>query len=407
MRLSSRKLRALSSPVQPSTYLQDLLKCVRCGSCKVYCPTYEEAETETMAARGRLALLREVLLQKLKPSALLNEKIFSCILCGACSSSCPSNVDIIEQFYRARRMLRQSDKARRYIRTLAKFFAKHPYFSFKTAQILQYIIFPSLEKKGVLPKKFTLPENPLKSGPQVFKGPNPHARVALFTGCATNFLYPHLGVSLINILVKAGYEVILQSGEVCCGAPLRTLGLEEEAIELAKKNVRLFQKLKVEAVISLCPTCVLTIKHHYPKMIGKSIRNIIDVSSFLFDKLDLSNSRLDTKSIASAVYHDPCHLAHGLGIKQEPRELLKKIGVDVKEKKEQSCCGFGGVFSLSFNDLSHNMLKKQVDLASQTDSAAIVTACPGCIFHLSKSGRMPAFHIVELVEEAYCRGDAL
>ena len=60
--------------------------------------------------------------------------------------------------------------------------------------------------------------------------------MAIFTGCSINFLYPHLGVSLINILLKAGYEVVVPSGEVCCGMPLRTLGMEDEAIELAKKT---------------------------------------------------------------------------------------------------------------------------------------------------------------------------
>ena len=68
-------------------YLKDLEKCVRCGSCKAYCPTYDEAETEAMGARGRLILLRELMLQRLKPTPELNDKIFSCILKSARSAA--------------------------------------------------------------------------------------------------------------------------------------------------------------------------------------------------------------------------------------------------------------------------------------------------------------------------------
>ena len=129
--------------------LKDLEKCVRCGSCKAYCPTYDEDNTEAMGARGRLALLRGLLLQELKPTPLLNEKIFSCILCEACSGLCPNGVDITENIYRGRNMLRQGDKRRKYLRLLAKFFISNPDLSYKMLQMFQYVLFPYLIKKGL------------------------------------------------------------------------------------------------------------------------------------------------------------------------------------------------------------------------------------------------------------------
>lgn len=383
-------------------YLKDLLKCVRCGSCKAYCPTYDEDETEAMGARGRLALLRELSLQKLPPTPLLNDRIFSCILCGACSGLCPSNVDITEDIYIGRNILKQSDKKRRYLRLLTKFFTQRPDLSFKLFQMLQYVLFPYFVKKGLIPSKFNLPEAPFKNGNRVYKVPNPRGRVAIFTGCSVNFLYPYLGISLIKILLKAGYEVIVPSGEVCCGVPLRTLGLEDEAAELAKKNMRIFGKLKVEAILSLCPTCVLAIKEQYPKMIGKGIGNAMDISSFFIKRLDLAQPSLFAPKISAVTYHDPCHLLYGLGVKDEPRKLLNKIGSAVLERKEQGCCGFGGLFSLSYRDISNQLLKKSIESHKKTGAKAIVTACPGCMLQLSKKDDMPVFHIVELIEETYC-----
>ncbi len=391
--------------MKTADYLKDLEKCVRCGSCKAYCPTYDEDGTEAMGARGRLALLREVSLQRLKPTPLLNDKIFSCILCGACSGLCPSGVDITEDIYYGRSILKQSDKTRRYLRFLTKFFSKNPNLNFKILQMFQFILLPYFTKKGFLPSNFKLSENTFKNGQQVYKPSKTRGRVAIFTGCSTNFLYPHLGKSLIDVLLEAGYEVIVPNGEVCCGVPLRTLGLEKEALELAKKNMRIFGKLKVEAVLSLCPTCILAIKEQYPKLIGKGIGNAMDISSFLLDKLDLHHLSLITKHPATVTYHDPCHLIYGLGIKNQPRELLEKIGVNVIEKRGEGCCGFGGLFSLSYRDISNSLLQKQTDKYLKTGANVIVTACPGCMMQLSKGVNKPVFHIIELIEEAYCGSD--
>lgn len=386
--------------------LKDLEKCVRCGSCKACCPTYDEDNTEAMGARGRLALLRGLLLKELKPTPLLNEKIFSCILCEACSGLCPNGVDITENIYRGRNMLKQSDKKRRYLRLLAKFFISNPDLSYKMLQMSQYILFPYLMKKGIIPHNFKLSESFFKERTQVYKVPKRRGRVALFTGCVTNFLYPHLGLSLINILLKSGYEVIVPGGEVCCGMPLRALGLEEEARELAKRNMRIFEKLKAEAVLSLCPTCVTMIKNQYPKIINSGISNAMDVSSFLLERLDLAQPSLFTQKYATVTYHDPCHLAYGLGIKDEPRKMLKKIGANIIEKKESGCCGSGGLFSLTNKDISGSLLKKQAESCLKTGAAAVVTACPACMMQLGRAiTEIPVFHIIELIEEAYCDSD--
>lgn len=388
--------------MKDADYLKDLLKCVRCGSCKAYCPTYDDAATESMGARGRLALLRELSLQRLNPTPLLNDKIFSCILCGACTGLCPSGVNITEDIYHGRSILRQSDKRRRYLRVLTRFFIKNPSLSFRLSLMLQYLLFPYLAKQGVIPSKFKMPEHSFKGGEQVYKPLKAIGRVALFAGCSTNFLYPHIGVSLINVLLKAGYEVIVPSGEVCCGVPLRALGLEEDASVLAKRNVRIFNRLKVEAVLSLCPTCILAIKEQYPKLIGDAIKDATDVSSFLLERLEFGNASGNIAH-ASAIYHDPCHLIYGLGIKDQPRELLNKIGVDIVEKEEEGCCGFGGAFSLTHKAISNSLLEKQAENFLKASAGAVVTACPGCMLQLSKViNKVPVFHIIELIEEAYC-----
>lgn len=385
-----------------TAYLEDLSKCVRCGTCKANCPTFEGDPLEPMGARGRLILLQGLLRGEIEPSRLLNERIFSCILCGACSGTCPLGVDIPEAIYRGRALLSAGDKKRRFLRPIAKWSSRRPDLAFRALRLGERLVLPFLAKRGVIPFSPELPEAPLRKTEQVFKAHKKKGRVAVFVGCSINYVFPHMGESLINVLQKIGYEVVLPQGETCCGAPLRSLGLEKEAEELARKNYRVFSRLKVDAILSLCPTCTLSLKTEYPKMIGKGLDRVMDISVFLNDKLGAVD-----KIYRTSYYHDPCHLSYGLGVTQEPREIIRKAGLDLVGANEQGCCGFGGLYCLSFKDISSNLLQKRTEKITGTAADTVVTSCPGCVLQLSRTiTDRPVLHLIELIEEAYCyRGE--
>lgn len=382
-------------------YLSELSKCVRCGSCKALCPTYEEISTEAMGARGRLALLWGLATGRITSSAALNDRIFDCTLCGACSGLCPPGVDIKEIFYHGRKILKKTDKKRRFLRLLTDFCTKRPGLSFKALSMVQHILFPYLYKKRLIPFKLDLPEYYLTESRQVYTVSKKRGRVAVFAGCTVSYLYPQLGEALISVLHRLGYEVILPAGEVCCGAPLRSLGLEEEARRLAKKNLGIFSRLNVEAVLSLCPSCTVALKKEYPKLIGEGIENASDISSFFVDKIDFPGFRHLVSPGKTAIYHDPCHLKYGLGIDKEPREIIKNIGIDLIKTQENRCCGFAGIFCLSNKELSQELLNKCLNNYMTSEAGMIVTSCPGCIIQLSREiSDKPVLHLIEVIEEA-------
>jgi glycolate oxidase iron-sulfur subunit len=326
---------------------------------------------------------------QLKPTPALNDRLFSCTLCGICESSCPTGVNITEAIYYGRNHLRSSDRQRRYLRAVAKFSVKRPLLSFRAVKLLRpFLLY--LHKKGTLPFEIQLPEEPLKNEQWIFKPKKTRGRVALFTGCSVNFLFPRLGELLIKVLLRAGYEVVLPPGEVCCGAPLRTLGLEQETAELARKNIEVFGKLHTEAVLSLCPTCTLTIKKHYPRLIGQGLENTMDISEFLLDKLAVPA----VTHYKNVIYHDPCHLYYGLGIKEQPREILRQLGIKGIEPEEAGCCGFS--LSLSHKEISSGLLK---NLNEYQKADTLVTSCPGCILQLKRQHKN-VMHIIELIAEA-------
>ncbi len=383
---------------EDTKFLEDLAKCVRCGSCKAQCPTYGEDPMEPMGARGRLVLLHGLITGKLVPSKLLNDRVFGCVLCGACSASCPVGVDVAGAIYRGRALLADTDRKRRYLRYISRYAARYPDFAFKMARLSRRFLSPWLVKRGLIPFSPELPEAPFRRAEQVLKAPKRKGRVAVFTGCSVNFIFPQYGESLLNVLRRFGYEVILPKGEVCCGAPLRTLGLEKEAVELAKRNCRVFGRLKVDAVLSLCPTCTAVLKYHYADMTGKGIDDAMDVSVFFRDKIGLADSIRK-----SAYYHDPCHLRYDLGVSREPREIIRKAGLDLVAAGEQGCCGFGGLFCLSCRDISEGLLKRRTAAIAESDPDVVVTSCPGCVLQLGRTiTDRPVLHLIELIEEAYC-----
>jgi glycolate oxidase iron-sulfur subunit len=389
--------------MESARYLSEISKCVRCGVCKAICPTYDEDSTEAMGARGRIALLRALSSGQIAASGVLNDRIFSCTLCGACSGLCPPRVDIKEVFYHGRSLLKKTDKKRRYLRFFTSFCTKRPKLSFKLLSVTQHILFPYLSKKGLLPfqPELPLPERRLEDNMRVFTVSKKKGRVAIFTGCIVNFLYPHLRDALINVLHKLAYEVVLPANEVCCGVPLRTLGLEKEAVELAKKNLAIFGKLNVEAVLSLCPTCTLAIRDDYQKLAGEGIDKAMDISSFLIEKLDPSQFSQPFTDFKSAIYHDPCHLKYGLGVVKEPREIIKNIGLDVLKTEGERCCGFAGIFCFTNKELSQGLLNKCIKDYAGSGADTIITSCPGCMLQIMKDVKnKPVVHLIEVIEAA-------
>jgi glycolate oxidase iron-sulfur subunit len=333
-------------------------------------------------------LLGGLLSGELDPSARLNEMLYSCLLCGMCESGCPVGVRITEAVYQGREWLARTDGRRRLLRAAAGFCLKRPMLSFKAARLAGPLLGPLLK---ALPYHVPRPETPLRQGLEIFKPEEKKkGRVAVFTGCLVNYVMPSLGLSLINVLLSLGFEVVLPAGEVCCGAPLRALGLEDEARELARKNMLAFGRLKADAVLSLCPTCTLTLKGHYPVLIDEGLLNAMDVTEFLPGK-----PYVESPHEERVIYHDPCHLRYGLGIHAEPRKILASLGSGPIEPGEPGCCGFS--VGLTHRELSAAVLEERTRLYK--DARTVVTACPGCIMQLGRA-HPNVRHIIELVEEA-------
>jgi Fe-S oxidoreductase len=90
-------------------------------------------------------------------------------------------------------------------------------------------------------------------------------------------------------------------------------------------------------------------------------------------------------------------------VKKEPREIIKKAGVDLVDLEEAGCCGFGGLFCLSSREISNNLLSERTKKIMDSKADTVITSCPGCMLQLSRTiTDRPVIHLIELIEEAYC-----
>jgi glycolate oxidase iron-sulfur subunit len=381
--------------------------CVRCGSCKALCPTYVEDVTEGMSARGRFVLLEKFQEGELEPSRKLDERVFSCMLCGACNKLCPLGINVTDAIYEGRKSLRDFNKKRRFLGFGIRFGLKRTLNSFRVLKFLEAInevlpVFGIYPFSAIKRMDVTLPVSALRDGMSIFRVSKPKGRIALFAGCSVNFIYPHIGKSLIESLNAMSYDVVLPTGEVCCGAPLMGLGLREDAIEMAERNMNVFKRLNVEAVIGLCPTCVHFIKNEYRRLLGDGVDNAVEVSQFFRNVLSVMGNEFKDASLIThhalrVIYHDPCHSVYSLDVSAEPRQILRSMGFHLMDS-ERGCCGFGGTVRLLYQELSEGILEKRIEEYKRADM--IVTSCPNCILQLrSKIKDRPVKHIAEVINE--------
>ncbi len=387
-------------------YLKELSKCVRCGTCKTLCPTYLTTLNETMGARGRVAMLGELGMKRLAPSQGLAEKIFSCMLCSACKGTCPVGINITEMIYKGRSLLRKSFKRGRLPRTVMKLSMSRLDTFFSVLRGCRKVFYGPLYKAGLSGYLPEITARPFRKSAQVYKNMKKTGRVAIFAGCSVNYIYPDLGHALSDILLSKGYEVVVFKGELCCGAPLRSMGLEQEAKTLAEKNLAHFNKVHAEAIISMCPTCTMVMRQEYPFLAGDHIINIMDLNEFLIKHDIMADLEIEINP-GVITYHDPCHLNFGLGIREEPRHILENIkGIKLVEMKHaDECCGFAGLFSLHFKGISGEIGRKKINNILQTGAETVVTSCPGCMMQLEALKRETGSgfgirHIVEVIDEA-------
>jgi fumarate reductase (CoM/CoB) subunit B len=189
----------------------------------------------------------------------------------------------------------------------------------------------------------------------------------------------------------------------CCSSPLFRGGLINEAKKAAEQLRKEIEKNKVRTLISSCPGCTLTFREVYPSFFKDWRIKSLHISELLIKKGKKMKKAGVKESPSKIIYHDPCHLARGLDIVSEPREILKSQGYEVLEfykgGKESLCCGAGGGVALLWPNEAKTVGKRKIQEALDSGADVLATFCPLCEHTLDRAakGRIEIKDIIELL----------
>jgi len=232
-------------------------------------------------------------------------------------------------------------------------------------------------------------------------------RVALFSTCMADCATPGPAEAAIEVLEAMGCTVDVPRGQTCCGQPAYNSGYPREAKAVAEATLDALAGY--DAVVSPAGSCVAMLVRHRAAVVDptperrRTLAALHEVTQFVV----AHGGDLDLAYDATVTYHDSCHMTRVLGERSTPRALLGRIrGVRLVEMVDaDTCCGFGGTFSVKFPDLSVAMA--DVKLAHEVDAGVdlVIGSDPGCFLHqqarAAVTGRRLTFrHIAELTRDS-------
>jgi glycolate oxidase iron-sulfur subunit len=431
--MSSAATQATSHFTTPDRPTWDLYsRCVHCGLCLNYCPTYRALGLEADSPRGRIYQVLQVDTGRLAIGDSFVQHIDQCLGCRACETACPSGVKYGAILERARAEIdanykrpSNEEKVRAYFYNKV---LRNPRVMERWARVLRVYQRSGLQwlarNLGVL-KLLGLEKleavSPRIDGRFFFDAightytpvGSIRARAAFMAGCIANVAFAELNRKTIRVLNENGVVVYVPAGQGCCGALHDHAGKLEDARVMARSNIDALRSLEVDAIISNAAGCGAMLKEYdhllagdvkYAAAAREFTAKVRDVNEFLA-QLGLVRPRRPVS--ARIAYQDPCHLAHGQGIRSAPRELLKQVGADLVEMpRADFCCGSAGTYNVTQNALSMQILAAKMDDVASTRAEILATANVGCMLQLRAGIRqrglnMQVKHVIEVLDEAY------
>lgn len=397
------------------------LACIHCGLCLSSCPTYLETGNENDSPRGRIYLMRAVQDGRLPLGDTAVRHIDLCLGCRACEAVCPSGVQYGELLEHTRDHI-----GRNYRRSWFQNFLRRvaiekilPFPSRLKLALLPVKIIRALRAEKLLPKfarealallpdrlsEVQLPElSPALSNEQ---SPEPserlahfaHGRVGFVSGCVMSVMFGETNANSVRLLNRAGYDVVTPPAQGCCGALYAHGGNLEAARQCARRNIEIFERLNLDAIIINAAGCGSTLKEYAQLLHGDSAwekrgkefsAKVKDLTEFLVASrgqiANRQSPKADGKSQSAnrVTYHDACHLAHPQHITRPPRDLVRAVAGDnfIELAESDVCCGSAGSYNLTEPEMAERLQQRKIRNILQTGARVVVTTNPGCILQI-------------------------
>jgi glycolate oxidase iron-sulfur subunit len=391
------------------------------------CPTYRALRLEPESPRGRIHLVKAAAEGRIELNERFKEHIYLCLLCRACETACPSGVQYGRIAETAREHLGPpgSKLARAVQNFVFTRLLPYPNRLRAFASLLRFYQRSGFQKliRPLLPKKLGAMDAMLPAISARFFEPktNPlpaigerRAKVAMLNGCVMPLLFADVNAATARVMQRNGCDIVFPENQTCCGALNIHNGEQAAAKRMARLNIDAFLAANVDAIVVNAAGCGAAMKEYSyllrddPSYSDKAKRFSIlvkDAGEFLAG-LGLTGKlgRLEM----TVTYQDPCHLAHGQRIRNQPRKLLQAIpGLELKEMEgADRCCGSAGIYNITHPDMSRHLLQEKMQAVAATKAGAVVAPNPGCMLQLRYGARefgpaLTVYHLMDLLDRSY------
>ncbi len=345
-------------------------RCNGVGACRklnagAMCPSYMATREEEHSTRGRANALRAALSGALPTDDIRSERMFEvldlCLECKSCKSECPSNVDMAKIKYEFLDLYYQTHSVPLRSRLVANIhrlnsLAPGPLASIANLMNRSAPARWASERFLGIDRRRTLPSIVSQTFEQWFNRRSPNTTgsrgdIVLFHDTFMNFNHPESGKAAVKLLEALGYRVLLAERK-CCGRPMISSGLLDQAIENARRNVEILAPYADNGIkiVGCESSCILTLKDEYPDLLDgdASARSVADASvmlqELLVDSVDDGEEQIRWNDRSEEILlHVHCHeraligTTHAIAALNQPPNFRAEL-VDA------GCCGMAGSF---------------------------------------------------------------
>ena len=236
-------------------------------------------------------------------------------------------------------------------------------------------------------------------------------KAQLFITCLAEQFFSPMLRDMVTVLERLGVQCEFPEAQTCCGQPLFNSGFQAQARELAAKWIEVFDRTD-GYIVSPSGSCVDMVHHHYPELFPADTpmraraeavaARTFEFSQFLVDEMKVT--QVGAVFPHKVTYHASCHLLRGLGARSASKQLLQAVkGLELAPlAEEETCCGFGGLFSVIYPEVSQAMLEAKVRNIEASGAEAVVACDAGCLMNIAgglKKNNSPvkAMHLIEVL----------
>ena len=369
------------------SYEEDIYKCSRCALCQSVCPVYKATLNECAVSKGKFNMLNGILKGELSFSKRLKKYLDMCTGCNACKNFCPSGIDARKIFIASKSEYYANHRFSILEKFLSSYFlfssvlliskpcfALYRFLRLNKVVTLFFAVFEKtfLGRKILLINSLALQRFNVSNKKHKISGKN----VVYFEGCFNKYINPQTEDAVRCILNKSGINLIKKKFK-CCGVSYLSDGNVHEFEKIAVHNLSQLSN-DDNLIITDCASCKSTLDSYKDYVTASDAINLNFETQSVSDLI--RNYRFKSKNHCRIAVHIPCH--------EDTKfvDIVENIenAEYVKVVDEDSCCGFSGLFSVKFPEISLKISKSKAQHYLENNVDFILTTCPACILGLEQ-----------------------